>query len=1352
METKKLALPLLLAFLVLSLVTIAPPFVELVQASGHFYAVSGSASDIQDAVDDAENAGGGTVHVPAGTFYWSAGDTVTYTGSVDINITGASQAGCKSHEYDWADYTATTIIHNNAVPPKSGRMFYFGGQGHSPLVYGSVTVSNIQFEATPPPTTTAESEGYYDAIRMQQIPDFHISSCSFIDFCSEAVYVTAKDTGQASVNISCYGVIDHCRFTQPYKTTTPSPGSEWFWGYGIHVIGIDYEFSEQDPWWDETATDFWGQYGFRRWASIVYIEDCHFEYFRHGTVSRGNGYYVSRFNLFDKPACGYSAAACDLHGPAWPSGRGGEYYNNTFYGAEENNQPWYPYDSYYSLAIAPRGGHNLVFNNTFTCDTYSSFNCFITLTNDKYEGREYQYLNYTYIWDNTFTGCSFLDNDDPAFIHENIEYFLREPTLEDDGFTYAPLAYPHWLVGEKEEEEEENSVTLNAPSDDSTVYSLTVNFNYTPTFYQTIQNASLWTNETSWSLKEGNTTAIVNNTLNTITETFSGEGTYLWNFEVFNSTHSVFATANWTVTISIEEEEQNNVTLNQPANEATLNYLNVQFNYTATFYQGSIVNSSLWLFIEGLWQRVGWNTTSITNGTMHTISYTFSTYQIYLWNIEVFNSTTSHFSETNYTVTISTVTITTVTNPYATQASFQTKSFPAVGRYWVFYANYTTNQLVFKTSTDAETWSTETNIHSGDYGCHISVYFDGTYVHYAVTGYGTSLYYRRGIPESDGTISWSATEQTVTTTYNAASNPNICVDTNGYAWIGYREYTGGVRLPFVIKSGWNNGSWGTTPAGFPYQLSTVTYQTSAVSPVALTNGKVAAVYTAHNYSTAYGDLIHIQVWNGTDWLAEANSTSGSYHSMFHSAVAESDYVHITFMNYSSGNPLDILYVKYTYATNSFGTEVNLQSGIPQLDDGTDYCAPVISRTQDNRLFVFWGFYPTYAHIYYREWNGTTWEQRVDWIDETSYGFQDDHTWSAWRTSFNSEIGILYLTKDSSPYNVKFAILDTYEEQIYKITGLLYSINILNAKTVLLIEAFTYTASSIPSGTTLDIQFSQDNATWVNSTGQSAWQSLEEGSHQIDLTALSWNGSNFYYRCAFNSTTGNETPKLDYASVKYKTPGLSVVVQTSFQTSPTQMFSLAWNVLIQSAFNIGASLSTAFSWLVDAVRAVGGIFYTVDLVQAFTTSWMVLTQSIFSLDLSQALSTSWSVLISSSFITSLSQSFSTLWNVLVSWNTIINLNQALTTTWTVLIQSAFNLATTLSASFTWLVNVVYWEYSGVSYIVDLTLQIITQWTVKAVVIPIEISTATIGFVVVALAIALCALAIALKKREVKYEYE
>jgi len=104
--------------------------------------------------------------------------------------------------------------------------------------------------------------------------------------------------------------------------------------------------------------------------------------------------------------------------------------------------------------------------------------------------------------------------------------------------------------------------------------------------------------------------------------------------------------------LDLQEAIENSVTLNSPSNGATETTWTVNFNYTPVFYNGTIQNSSLWLNLSGTWQRVQWNTTAVTNNTQGTMSYTFSTEGVYMWNVEVFNSTHSFFASSNWTLTI----------------------------------------------------------------------------------------------------------------------------------------------------------------------------------------------------------------------------------------------------------------------------------------------------------------------------------------------------------------------------------------------------------------------------------------------------------------------------------------------------------------------------------------------------------------------------------------------------------------------------------------------------------------------------------------------------------------------------
>lgn len=100
---------------------------------------------------------------------------------------------------------------------------------------------------------------------------------------------------------------------------------------------------------------------------------------------------------------------------------------------------------------------------------------------------------------------------------------------------------------------EDTTITLDSPDDDSWNTSKTVLFEYTPESITAFSNCSLYTNETSWSLKETNTTSITNDSANNITEVFASDGSYVWNVACRNTTTETFATANYTIHIDSTE-------------------------------------------------------------------------------------------------------------------------------------------------------------------------------------------------------------------------------------------------------------------------------------------------------------------------------------------------------------------------------------------------------------------------------------------------------------------------------------------------------------------------------------------------------------------------------------------------------------------------------------------------------------------------------------------------------------------------------------------------------------------------------------------------------------------------------
>ncbi len=142
---------------------------------------------------------------------------------------------------------------------------------------------------------------------------------------------------------------------------------------------------------------------------------------------------------------------------------------------------------------------------------------------------------------------------------------------------------------------------------------------------------------------------------------------------------------------------------------------------------------------------------------------------------------------------------------------------------------------------------------------------------------------------------------------------------------------------------------------------------------------------------------------------------------------------------------------------------------------------------------------------------------------------------------------------------------------YEESGTLTSVNLLEGKDVASIDSFDYNVSALPATTTLSVQFSQDNSTWVDSDGESEWETLSSGENNIDLSGLSWSGANFYYKMEFTSD-GEDTPVLVQITVNYTTPEQTFLAVTD-----------------QGRVGIGTSTPE------EALHVIGNIKYTGSLM-------------------------------------------------------------------------------------------------------------------------------------------------------------
>jgi len=350
-------------------------------------------------------------------------------------------------------------------------------------------------------------------------------------------------------------------------------------------------------------------------------------------------------------------------------------------------------------------------------------------------------------------------------------------------------------------------------------------------------------------------------------------------------------------------------------------------------------------------------------------------------------------------------------------------TFYASGRYWVFLVDGY-SEAWFTSSLDNSNWNSPTNI-GAMYGTaadttsgNLACWYDPTtnQVSYVRTDASTqSIYYRLGTPNSDGSITWAAAEQTA---LHATGNkycwyPVITVDSNGYPWISYNYYTGsGGGDAYVSTSTTNNGVW-TTAGGYPYKLSSGNNEyTCSLTPMA--SGKIMAVYGTYS-----PDEILARIYDGSGtWGAESTLATDSPDNM------ESSF---SVVAYNSGTYCMLVYVtnegtmkSLTYSGGSWSAATSFST-----DTQMPYTCPTTTYDPaNNKIYAFWLKDSHDPNIYsstYDIGSGT-------WSASDSVWYTDQVNFYAY-VDYPNDINSYYQTYNNV---LAVAFMDTGASQYYRI--------------------------------------------------------------------------------------------------------------------------------------------------------------------------------------------------------------------------------------------------------------------------------------------------------------------------------
>lgn len=505
----------------------------------------------------------------------------------------------------------------------------------------------------------------------------------------------------------------------------------------------------------------------------------------------------------------------------------------------------------------------------------------------------------------------------------------------------------------------------------------------------------------------------------------------------------------------------------------------------------------------------------------------------------------------------SAVTVATSTNNMA-EYCYQRHTFRATNGYHFDFYDNNSYSIAYKSSANGVTFGSATKVRTDYGGDYFSIDYpgSGSYVYlahaYINSTLATVLEYVRGTISS-GTITWGTWYKAIETANNAGTEievPVVKLDSALKPYIAYvMTITSVGDYAYVIQGSNSDGSGSWTDTG----LGGGTYTTTNIDLVALTATKMFVFYGAST-----GDA-----WNGASWLTPKTIT---YTYGYTSMVNSSDNVYLTICNGTS--PYGIYCYKYTYSTNSWGSKEsvcpsNSAKYYPELsiDSSTGYLYCFIENCTSN-------------YVYYVK-RTTLWGSKTAWLNEASDGIwgglgaTNTYLCSSYLT-YGYTIGISYMTKTSSPYNIRYAFLSTSVCSI----GQFQASSTVYANTYVNVNATVNSQQNKTNLVNATVQLTGSvMLKWVNSTN--TFSIASDANHYVMLKSSSCS------RTTLNTTAYRLSWNLKFGW-NYTEGSISVTSATVFDTlssntnSQTGLFTFEHKLAINTAsvnqkrVNIGTS--------------------------------------------------------------------------------------------------------------------------------------------------------------------------------------
>jgi len=318
-----------------------------------------------------------------------------------------------------------------------------------------------------------------------------------------------------------------------------------------------------------------------------------------------------------------------------------------------------------------------------------------------------------------------------------------------------------------------------------------------------------------------------------------------------------------------------------------------------------------------------------------------------------------------------------ITGPWTVGAStsawplgnvFAPKCFYAKGRIWVFYSCGV--NCGYRSSVSGEVWTNFVAMFPSTEARAIVVCFDGQYIH-LVRGWNTAiLLYNRGVPNSNGSITWAG-ERTISQGGTECRVMSICIDSaNRPVLCFYRDQDIYIAMNTGSDGNWINGG------GYPVKVNSTAsaYIVGAVVPYGETGWYVA--YCANVGSQLYGRL-----WDGTTMgIEETVSTVATGQMEKFSLASFGTEIRASWATNESS--VYNIYTRRRYNGNWLSAQ-KINTDVP----GVNMVPATSMNLYDKSSLVA---YCRANHIYYRKQDYSTqvWATVVDWTTES--GLLDKH--------------------------------------------------------------------------------------------------------------------------------------------------------------------------------------------------------------------------------------------------------------------------------------------------------------------------------------------------------------------------